>query len=136
MKDKDLFAKHAALIHAPLDQNPNYSEFVNQLIAETDDGLESIHFNEALDAAFDQIKQAMLSQAKYGASTYSIGYMSIWQNMTEYIESTYGDTVDVPEYGKVQSYLVKRVNATFKELGLKVTNYQNDIVSVSWSDYM
>lgn len=132
MKDKDLFAKHRAL----LVQNPNYSEFVNQLIAETDDGLESMHFNEALDAAFDQIKQAMLSQAKYGASTYSIGYMSIWQNMTEYIESTYGDTVDVPEYGKVQSYLVKRVNAMFKELGLKATNYQNDIVSVSWSDYM
>lgn len=132
MKDKDLFAKHRAL----LVQNPNYSEFVNQLIAETDDGLESMHFNEALDAAFDQIKQAMLSQAKYGASTYSIGYMSIWQNMTGHIESIYGDTVDVPEYGKIQSYLIKRVNAMFKELGLKVTNYQNDIVSVSWSDYM
>lgn len=131
MKDKDLFAKHA-----PLVQNPNYSEFVNQLIAETDDGLKKIHFNEALDAAFDQIKQAMLSQATYGASTYSICYMSIWKNMTEYIESTYGDTVDVPEYGKIQGYLVKRVNTMFKELGLKVTNYQNDIVSVSWSDYM
>lgn len=133
MKDKDLFAKHRAL----LVQNPNHSEFVSQLIAETDDGLKKIHFNEALDAAFDQIKQAMLSQATYGASTYSIGYMSIWQNMTEYIESTYGDTVDVPEYGKIQGYLVKRVNAMFKELGpLKITNYQNDIVSVSWSDYM
>lgn len=132
MKDKNLLAKHRAL----LVQNPNYSEFVNQLIAETDDGLELMHFNEALDAAFGQIKQAMLSQAKYGASTYSIGYMSIWQNMTGYIESTYGDTVDVPEYGKIQSYLVKRVNAMFKELGLKATNYQNDIVSVSWSDYM
>lgn len=134
MKDKDLFAnaKHPAL----LVQNPNYSDFVNQLIAKSSDGLESMHFNEALDAAFGQIKQAMLSQAKYGASTYSIDYMSIWQNMTGYIESTYGDTVNVPEYGKIQSYLVKRVNAMFKELGLKVTNYQNDIVSVSWSDYM
>ena len=132
MTDKDLFVKHRAL----LVQNPNYSDFVNQLIVETDDGLESMHFNEALDAAFGQIKQAMLSQAKYGASTYSIGYMSIWQNMIGYIESTYGDAVNVPEYGKIQSYLVKRVNAMFKELGLKVTNYQNDIVSVSWSDYM
>ena len=132
MADKDLFAKHRAL----LVQNPNYSDFVNQLIAETDDGLESMHFNETLDAAFGQIKQAILSQAKYGASTYSIGYMSIWQNMIGYIESTYGDAVNVPEYGKIQSYLVKRVNAMFKELGLKVTNYQNDIVSVSWSDYM
>lgn len=132
MKDKDLFAKHRAL----LVQNPNYSDFVNQLIAKSSDGLESMHFNEALDAAFGPIKQAMLSQAKYGASTYSIGYMSIWQNMTRYIESTYGDAVDVPEYGKIQGYLVKRANAIFKELGLKVTNYQNDIVSVSWSDYM
>lgn len=132
MKDKDLLAKH----HALLVQNPNYSGFVNQLIAKSSDGLESMHFNEALDAAFGQIKQAMLSQAKYGASTYSIGYMPIWQNMTGYIENTYGTAVDVPEYGKIQSYLVKRVNAMFKELGLKVTNYQNDIVSVSWSDYM
>lgn len=132
MKDKDLLAKHPAL----LVQNPNYSEFVNQLIAKSNNGLESMHFDEALDAAFVQIKQAMLSQAKYGASTYSIGYMPIWQNMTGYIKSTYGDAVDVPEYGKTQSYLVKRVNAMFKELGLKVTNYQNDIVSVSWSDYM
>lgn len=91
--------------------------------------LQAMHFDEALDYAFNQIKMQIANKATKGAMNYSIDLDTIYTYCTDYIVDQTKYSADLPDFNDINVYLKNYLS----EKLCKDDNFYNamDISSIS-----